>query len=389
MLHRIFNSHIVHDQAAPHSARLRFANVRSISVAVLSCALFLFAGCKHFHSHAAGEFVYVSTRQPIYLRDRVAAVSSHTGQVANGERLQVLDHGHRFIKVQTELGAIGWIEDTAVLTQASYDQFIALAAQHGHDPVINHAVLRDNMFMHLAPGVKTEHFYLLLANTKLEMLARTSIAKAGATQPAPESGTQNSTKKSARHKGASSKAEAGNPGIPMEDWWLVRDDAGHTGWMLARKLDVDVPDDVAQYAEGQRMVGAYLLTTVHDADSGKPNGEVPEYVTVLTPYKDGLPFDFDQVRVFTWDEKHHRYGTAFREHDLAGHFPVTISQQDFGSGPVPVFTIQAELKTTDAAAAPQTQTVTYRLDGNLIRRVLPAGAKSAPALQRTSHRKRR
>jgi hypothetical protein len=122
----------------------------------------------------------------------------------------------------------------------------------------------------------------------------------------------------------------------MEDWWLVRDPDGHVGWVLGRLIDLDAPLEVAQYAEGQRIVACFVLNQVKDADK-----QVPQYLMLLTETKDGLPFDYNQVRVFTWNVRRHRYETAYRERNLNGTLPVTISHEDFGKeGDLPTFILR-------------------------------------------------
>jgi len=376
------------------------------------------SGCSKLRPKPEDSFVYVTAKQT-YLRDRVAAVSNRTGTVENGDRLQILEHGRRFLRVQSDKGESGWIDEKTVATQQIFDAFATLGRDHANDPTVASAVVRDEVYLHLAPGRSTEKFYRLAEGDKLSLLQRATLVKgAGPNQktgpvknpkqaaiPGAASGmkpatpasetpapppvpTKQATAPTKPAPGAAA-SEAEPPPPPMEDWWLVRDTHGHVGWMLSRLMDVDAPDELTRYAEGQRIVGAYLLTKVHDPDAPQDDKDVPEYITVLSPYKAGLPYDFDQVRVFTWNEKKHRYETAFREKNIEGYLPVQVkTMQDLGgkaanSGtPLPGFTY----KVLPSGAAPvipdpetgaivpgPTITKTYRLEGNILRRLLPPG----------------
>jgi hypothetical protein len=151
----------------------------------------------------------------------------------------------------------------------------------------------------------------------------------------------------------------------MEDWWLVRDSQGRTGWVLARMVDLDVPLEIAQYAEGQRIQAYFVLNEVRDGDKN-----VPQYLVLLSEPKDGLPFDYNQCRVFTWNVKRHRYETAYRERNLDGVLPVTVTHEDFEKeGTLPVFI----LRVRDANGAPAERK--YKLNTPIVRRVLAEGQK--------------
>ena len=350
----------------------------------------------------AHETVYVAARQ-MYLHDRVAAVSNRVGQVVNGQALEVLEHGRRFLRVKTDKNEIGWIEERAVIDSKTYDAFAHMGTEHKQDPVVATGTLRDEMYLHISPGRNTDHFYLLPENDKVQLLVRASVAKAVPGAPvapvkhavqrpakggttAPVQGNTSVGKPASKTPETApvlesvEKAEA--PEVPMEDWWLIRDSQGRTGWLLSSRIDVDVPDEIGQYAEGQRIVGAYVLTHVNDAEAEVPNHAVPEYVTALSPPKSGLPFDFDQIRVFTWSVKHHRYETAFRVRPIQGFLPVKVWTQPGQSGTDPVFSFRIS-GSPDVSIDPDTgitkpvnpRTITYVMRENMVRRI---GTDMAP-----------
>ncbi len=337
-----------------------------------------------------------------FLRDRIAAVSNRVGDVANGQRLEVVEHSRRFLKVKTEKGEIGWIEEHGVIDQATYQQFVDLTKQHVNDPVIATATLRDDLYLHVRPGRKEDRFFLLPENDKLQMLVRASVPKDNPPQAMPVAKPKKPKSDSAKAKADAAKVKSPEkpdttapstptpvaPAVPpvLEDWWLVRDKQGRVGWMLSRRLDIDIPESIGGYAESQRMIGAYQLTTVSDPGSNFPNGQAPEYVTVLGPYKDGLPYDFDQVRIFTWNSHKHRYETAYRMRNLQGYLPVHVGMQTFDKiGTIPVFSFKTASDDTisidpaTGAARPANTTLqTYRLEGVIVRKVEPPSAAPAP-----------
>jgi SH3-like domain-containing protein len=263
-------------------------------------ALLLLPACGRGR-HRVLEVAYVSAPQAT-LRDQVAAIFNRVGNVKNGERVEVLDREKRFARVRTAGGLEGWIEQRFLVDQKTFDALQKLTQDNQADPIQAPGVLRNETNMHVTPGRDTEHLYQLASGAKVALLKRATAEKQTGAATAP------------KLPGKPGKSSAGPV---LEDWWLVRDDQGRVGWVLARMVDVDVPLEVAQYAEGQRFVAFFALDEVPDNDKGVKK-QVPQYLCVLTEPHDGLPYDFNQVRVFTWNTKKHRYETAYREHGLDG-----------------------------------------------------------------------
>lgn len=319
-----------------------FPHISSVLVAALLAALLL-AGCsdEKSKSYPAG---YV-TAPKVTLRDRLADVYNKVATVENGERVEILETYKRMVRVRTGLGHEGWMEQRYLAGEDVFQAFQKLAAENKRTPVAARAVTRTIVNMRAQPGRDGERLYQMSEKEKLEVLKRATAAKPVVAGTAPPADTDDNEPAP----------------VPQEDWWLVRNAHGHVGWVLGRMIDVDVPLEVAQYAEGQRIVASFVLSEVED--QGR---KVPQYLMLLSEPKDGLPDDYNQIRVFTWNPKRSRYETAYRERKLTGRLPVTVGREDFGKeGNLPFFTLRL------AESDGRTSDVKYKMNGVMVRRVTP------------------
>jgi SH3-like domain-containing protein len=307
----------------------------------------LLSGCNRGRGRVL-EIAYVSAPQA-NLRDRVAAVYNKAGVVKNGERVEVLDRDRRFSKVRTANGTEGWLEQRYLVNQQVFDKLQKLTQDSQADPVQGQGTTRNETNLHVEPGRDADHLYQLAVGEKVAMLRRAIAEKQGTIVPMAAKADDKKEVKAV-----------------VEDWWLVRDVHGRVGWVLGRMVDLDLPLEVAQYAEGQRIVAYFVLDEVRDGEK-----KVPQYLTVLTEPKDGLAFDFNQIRVFTWNVKKHRYETAYRER-LKGSLPVTMGQENFEKeGTLPTFTVRV---LDDSGKVTERK---YKLNSPIVRRVLAPGEEAS------------
>jgi len=95
------------------------------------------------------------------------------------------------------------------------------------------------------------------------------------------------------------------------------------GWVLARFIELDLPDPVKDYASSAdlHVVAWFELNRVPDGSGG----ETPQYLVAGSHGGEGGPCDFTMLRVYTWGMSRKRYETAFVESNLCGKLPIQIS----------------------------------------------------------------
>ena len=339
---------------------LVFAEVGSITkVSLLAALILLSAACRPSRPHAPsiGE-AYVGPAA-LKIRSEIALQSATVATVKHGDRLEILQRRRRFLRVRTPDGMEGWTDERQLLASDDMKALKDLAQRAAKMPAQGQGTTYSDLNVHTQPSRLSPSFLQIKQKEKVDVvlnvvLPRTDVPRAPLIPPAPKKakGPPKKSGKEARYPPppmpappplpkdwldlsktdlsedpAPAEEEVEQKPTPTDAWSLVRAADGQSGWVLTRRLVMAIPDEVAQYAEGRRIVSYFSLGKVQDGDEKKD-------IWLWTTVTEGVhPYDFESFRVFIWSLRRHRYETAHIERNLRGYAPVLLKDVEFtGSG---------------------------------------------------------
>ncbi|SPF52772.1 conserved exported hypothetical protein [Candidatus Sulfopaludibacter sp. SbA4] len=335
------------------------AQVGSITkVSLVAALVFFAAGCRPSRPHAPaiGE-AYVGPATLI-IRSEIALQSATVATVKHGDRLEILQRRRRFLKVRTEAGAEGWADERQLLATGDMAYLKDLAQRAAKMPAQGQGTTYSELNVHTQPARQSPSFLQIKQKEKVDVLLhvvlpRTEIARTPLLPPPPRK-PKTAPKKTAgkepkyppppmpappplpkdwlelsktdlSDEAAPVEEEVDEKPAPTDEWSLIRTAGGQSGWVLTRRLVMAIPDDVAQYAEGRRIVSYFSLGKLQDGDEKKD-------IWLWTTITDGPhPYDFESLRVFIWSLRRHRYETAHIERNLKGYSPVLLKDVEFST----------------------------------------------------------
>ncbi len=287
------------------------------------------------------------------IRAEIPLNAASVATVKHGDRLEILQSRRRFLRVRTPSGIEGWTDERQLLAATDMASLRDLTTRAAKLPTQGVATTYATLNIHTQPVVSSPSFLQLNENEKFDLLQSIVIPRTDAPRkplipPAPKKPKAAKKKKEAEKSTKTPPPPLPKPPSPPADWlelskserdeveaeasqapppplaprvdgWsLIRTPSGQSGWVLTRLIAMAIPDDVAQYAEGRRIVSYFALGSIQDSDLKKP-------IWLWTTTADSKqPWDFDSFRVFTWSLRRHRYETGYIERNLKGFSPVLV-----------------------------------------------------------------
>jgi hypothetical protein len=322
---------------------------RSVLFAVLALCLLTLAGCSpgpKQQRELAEAFAGPAT---LKVREEIDPRSPTVVTVKHGERLGIVGRRRRFVKVRTAGGVEGWTDVRQLLTPGQMRELDLLAEKARSLPSHGAAGVYEPLNVHTDPNRTAPSFYQITKGELVHVVESVTLPRVpfdppelipkpppppprvrkpkaeprippvpmpAAPQP-PENWLELSKTLSPPPEAEPPKPPPEKP-VPVDDWSLVRLPNGRAGWVLTRMLRMDIPDEVAQYSEGNRITSYFAMAEVNDGGTVKHNW----LWTTLSDTRQ--PYQFDSFRYFIWNTRRHRYETAYIEKNLKGYFPVEV-----------------------------------------------------------------
>ncbi|MCW5980936.1 MAG: SH3 domain-containing protein [Bryobacteraceae bacterium] len=238
----------------------------------------------------------------------------------HGDRVEIVDRRRRFVKVRARGGEEGWADGYLLFDSEQMGRMRRLAIHARQLPSQGKATVYDHLNVHTAPNRTAPSFFQLREGMEVDVLAHRLEARSRYEPPADDEDVFPKPL-------YLTAPDAPLPAAGADDWTLIRLPDGRAGWALTRLLTMAIPDEVAQYAEGHRIVAYFPLAAVAD------DGQVKHH-WLWTTLSGGLkPYEFDSFRIFVWNLRRHRYETAYIERNVVGYYPVEVEPAGETTGP--------------------------------------------------------
>jgi hypothetical protein len=340
---------------------------------------------------------YVGDRDVI-LWNTLAQVRESVGEVHYGDRVEVVRVEGPAMQVRTPSGTIGWVRDSRqIMDSELWGKSASLLERARTLPVQARGRTKTLSNVRVEPGRDGKRIFQFGRGTRVLILKRAVADAAQGPEenlqeekaaPAPEeekskqedwllvlramnspaSGDSipSSSNGPAEMKRATGDAVSGGPVVTQSGPAAVGGQAGPVaGWVLARFIELDLPDPVKDYASSAdlHVVAWFELNRVPDGSGG----EAPQYLVAGSHGGEGQVCDFTMLRVYTWSTARKRYETAYVESNLCGRLPIHVSSS--AKGP--------EFQFPDVGEGGADRT--YVMQQTAVRRVKDATAKPARA----------
>ena len=286
------------------------------------------------------------------LRSDIPLDSEPVAVVKHGEKIEIIQRRRRFMRVRTASGTEGWTDERQLLGASDMEALKELSGRAAKLPSQGIATTYRDLNVHTQPATGSPSFLRLKDGDKFDVVAqmvmpRTPVAREPLIPPPPKKApVAKKPKKQAKvppppmpappplppnwldlSKTELEEDEEPPPPVeakpvPTDYWSLVRTSTGQSGWVLTRLISMAIPDEVAQYAEGHRIVSYHSLGHVMDGGEKK-------HTWLWTTVRGREAWEFDSFRVFQWNLRRHRYETAYIERTVRGYWPVLLTDTGF------------------------------------------------------------